>query len=247
MRGKDITGNRYGKLTAVEQMHMSKNSGYVWRCVCDCGNESLVTIGSLNSGHTQSCGCLVVEGCKKRKTHGFHKNHKTYKSWCKIKQRCYNINDPDYATYGAKGITLHESLHEFIAFYNEVGEPPNNENRWSIDRIDHTKNYEPGNMRWATDFQQARNKGRMKNNSSGFTGVHWEDKIHPCGTNYTTYAVAQWKEYDANGKKLHKKKSFSVKKLGLMVAFANACKYREDQIERLNNLGYGYSENHGKN
>lgn len=180
------------------------------------------------------------------KKHGFHKNHKTYKSWCKIKERCYNTNSPDYATYGAKGIVLHDSFHNFVAFYNEVGEPPNDGNRWSIDRIDYTKNYEPGNMRWATDFQQARNKGKMKNNSSGFTGVHWEDKVHPDGKNYTTYAVVQWKEYDNSGKKLYKKKCFSVKKLGLMVAFANACQYREDQIEKLNNLGYGYSENHGK-
>lgn len=142
---------------------------------------------------------------------------------------------------------MEESLRDdFLMFYEEVGEAHKDGQRWSIDRIDHTKNYERGNMRWATDVQQARNKGKMKNNTSGITGVHWEEKVHPNGKNSTTYAVVQWKEYDSDGNQILKKKSFSEKKLGLLIAFAEAAKHRKEVISKLNDLGYGYAENHGE-
>ena len=49
-RWQDIAGNRYGSLVAVERV------GHRWRCQCDCGNETHVTPGSLNTGQTRSCG-----------------------------------------------------------------------------------------------------------------------------------------------------------------------------------------------
>lgn len=215
-------------------------------CSCSCGNEVEVTLGNLRSGHTTSCGCFKLTGQDNHNyKHGFTQKHKTYKAWCKIKERCYNPNSIDYPNYGAVGISMSETFkNDFISFYKELGEAPSKE--YSVDRIDYTKGYVEGNLRWATDSQQARNKGKMKNNSSGCTGVHWEDKIHPDGSNSTTYAVAQWKEYNEEGKQLNRKKSFSAKKLGLLPAFASAVEYREQMICKLNSLGYGYSDNHGK-
>ena len=32
-----------------------------WECICDCGNLTVVTAGNLLHGHTQSCGCILVE------------------------------------------------------------------------------------------------------------------------------------------------------------------------------------------
>lgn len=249
MRKKiDMIGSKYGKLTVIEHTRTNpKNRMRLFNCLCDCGKSVEVTLGNLRSGHTTSCGCARPVGEEAYNyRHGFKNTHKTYKAWCKIKERCFNTNDKSYADYGAAGITVHKYfLEDFMNFYNEIGEAPNDGQRWSVDRIDHTKNYEPGNIRWATDAQQARNKGMMKNNNSGFTGVHWEDKIHPNGKNSTTYATVQWKEYK-DGKRVECKKSFSVKKLGLLEAFAMACQFREDKINELNAMGYGYTENHGK-
>lgn len=87
--------------------------------------------------------------------------------------------------------------------------------------------------------------GMLSVNSSGITGVHWDNKISKKSGASSTYAVAQWNEYH-DGKRVFGKKSFSVKKLGLLEAFAMACQFREDKINELNAMGYGYAENHGK-
>ena len=57
----DETGNRHGKLTVLGRAGLTRNRQILWRCLCDCGNESVVTGGSLRSGNTQSCGCLRKE------------------------------------------------------------------------------------------------------------------------------------------------------------------------------------------
>ena len=245
---KDIAGQKKDKLTAVSSTgKVCANGDYKWNFICDCGNTRIMSIGNFNSKENLACSaCSRKRISEARTTHGFNKNHKTYKAWTKMKERCFNPNSNSYADYGARGITVHPYfLEDFMNFYNEIGEAPNNGRLWSIDRIDYTKNYEPGNIRWATNAQQARNKGMMKNNSSGFNGIHWEDKVHPDGLKSTTYAVVQWKEYEV-GKQVGHKKSFSVKKFGLLEAFALACEYRENKIKELNLLGYGYSSNHGK-
>ena len=56
----NISGNRYGKLTALEFSYM-KNSHPFWECKCDCGNIVEVSTSALRSGNTKSCGCLTSE------------------------------------------------------------------------------------------------------------------------------------------------------------------------------------------
>ncbi|NWO12705.1 hypothetical protein [Virgibacillus sp.] len=59
-RRMDITGERYGKLTVLEELkqHGSKRR---WLCKCNCGNLAIVLMDSLRSGNTRSCGCLKPE------------------------------------------------------------------------------------------------------------------------------------------------------------------------------------------
>jgi hypothetical protein len=68
---KDITGQRFGKLTVVSRnLEHSKNKTdriswwSHWNCRCDCGNESVVATGNLTSKHTKSCGCQKGEFMK---------------------------------------------------------------------------------------------------------------------------------------------------------------------------------------
>ncbi len=55
---KDLTGRRFGKLEAVSPTEKRASGGIVWRCRCDCGNETETSSHQLVSGNTKSCGCL---------------------------------------------------------------------------------------------------------------------------------------------------------------------------------------------
>ena len=59
----DITGNKYGRLTAVKELKrkVAGRNRYYWQCVCDCGGSIAVMRDSLVSGATKSCGCLAAE------------------------------------------------------------------------------------------------------------------------------------------------------------------------------------------
>lgn len=59
---KDITGMKFGMLTAMSYIGKYKNSGKAgWRCLCDCGEIYVIDVGSLSSGHTTTCGCMGRE------------------------------------------------------------------------------------------------------------------------------------------------------------------------------------------
>lgn len=55
---KDITGQRFGKLTAIRDTEERKHGSIVWECRCDCGATVMVAGTTLRSGKTRSCGCL---------------------------------------------------------------------------------------------------------------------------------------------------------------------------------------------
>ncbi len=57
----DMTGQRFGRLVVVERLENDKHHCTIWRCRCDCGNETNVRGITLRGGHTQSCGCLRNE------------------------------------------------------------------------------------------------------------------------------------------------------------------------------------------
>ena len=60
------TGDRFGKLVAVETMQARSPEGFVrWLCQCDCGQLKVVASGMLKIGNNQSCGCMVGYGNQK--------------------------------------------------------------------------------------------------------------------------------------------------------------------------------------
>lgn len=58
---KDISGQRFGKLTARSYVGRNAYGKALWRCECDCGGETITTLGSLMAGRTRSCGCLYIK------------------------------------------------------------------------------------------------------------------------------------------------------------------------------------------
>lgn len=145
-------GARFGRLVVIREVPVKK-----WQthhlCLCDCGNETTVLQNKLTSERTKSCGCLRHESYAK--THGMT-GTKEYNCYMRILARCNNPNPTDRLLYGGRGISC--DFADFREFYLHIGPAPSDGKRYSVDRIDTNGNYAIGNVRWATDKQQANNK-----------------------------------------------------------------------------------------
>ena len=172
MRGKDLIGQRFGRLVVIEKLP-SKNRRCWWKCKCDCGNFKDVPTTSLTLGDTKSCGCLNKEKMRERAkanhrkaiesctTHGLS-NTRIYSIWKNMIYRCENSKATRFEHYGGRGIKVCEEWHILEKFYEWAMNNGYKEGL-EIDRINVNGNYEPSNCRWATRKQQGNNKRRNIN------------------------------------------------------------------------------------
>lgn len=232
---KDITGQKFNRLTAVELAY-SKNGHTYWKFLCDCGSYCTVRANKALSGHTKSCGCLQRELAVKRATKHGMCGTKLYTLWWNVKKRTDpHTTNPAYRSYVENGIDMYEPwLNSFEMFCKDVGTPPSDE--YTLGRIDNFKGYYPDNVRWETYHNQSRNKSKRKSNKTGVTGVFLrtnDDKYDM----YSATAVV-------NGQKIEK--AFSINRFGEEVAFFLACEQREQWL-LINEMCFNdkYAETHG--
>lgn len=152
---EDLTGKKFGRLTAIEFSHKGKNRKTYWLWQCDCGKLIVARTDCVKSGRTQSCGCLKKEqdelnlnrkgGKIKYPDIGPLDECAIYHRWHHMKTRCYNPSHKLYNRYGGRGITVCDDwLMNFYNFYQWCIDNDFTEAK-DIHRIDNDKGYSPDN------------------------------------------------------------------------------------------------------
>lgn len=150
MKFIDRTGSKFERWTVLSFSHRNSAGSASWNCQCECGSLGKVLGSNLTSGSSTSCGCWKKEQAV---THGMTR-HPAFRVFCAAKDRCTREGNKQYQDYGGRGIKF--LFTSFEEFWEELKETY--KEGLTLERIDNNKNYESGNVKWATRVQQANNK-----------------------------------------------------------------------------------------
>lgn len=175
---------RIGQLTVLNEERAGKQ-GYTFRCRCDCGAELWVRWADLRT--QTSCKLCAASrnssafaaspaglaSLRERAVAGGRAAAAVNTKWTAAErrvarilaaayQRCTNPSNARFADYGARGIKFLFDSREAATRWvvDNLGLPAPG---LTLDRIDNARHYEPGNLRWATRLEQARNRRGYKN------------------------------------------------------------------------------------
>jgi hypothetical protein len=151
-------GDVFERLTVVQKLGTDGRKRQVL-ARCSCGRHKVVLEGDLRSGSAKSCGCYRQDRMRDfNRKHGEGGRNRTplYQAWLSMRERCSKPERwPSYV-----GITVFPTWQDSFSSFRDYitvhlgARPPGH----SLDRIDNAKNYEPGNLRWATPREQSNNR-----------------------------------------------------------------------------------------
>lgn len=178
-------GTRIARLIICGRGPIDKQGRETSICLCDCNKRITVLNANMRIGHTRSCGCFQVDMYRTRTKYGNipTRLNPTYSRWNSMKARCSNPTNARYKDWGGRGITVCDRWDRFEDFLEDMGPAPDG---MSIERIDNNGNYEPGNCKWATRNEQARNTRRTRLITIDGITACAKDHSDRLGINYDT-------------------------------------------------------------
>jgi len=155
----DRTGDRQGVLTFIEYDCPK------WKCLCVCGQFQYVASGDLSRRNYARCIHNPYPG-----------RPAEYIAYFSARRRCQDTQYDNFHNYGGRGIEFR--FKSFAEFFNEIGKRPSSKH--SLDRIDVNGHYEPGNVRWATQKEQQRNRTNHRlitYQGETYCVTEWQDRL----------------------------------------------------------------------
>lgn len=188
----DLIGQKFNRLTITKKTQKPLNrkySGTFWLCICDCGNEKILSTGEIKSGNTKSCGCLNIERIinynkeNKKKYNVYDltgeygigytsKNEEFYfdlEDYDKIKDYSWHLDNKGY-------VINSKNEKQKICFHRLV---MNCEDNLIVDHKNGHKsrnNNRKNNLRICSHKENAWNRKIVSNNKSGQNGVCFSKK-----------------------------------------------------------------------
>lgn len=215
---QDIRGQKFGRLTPLECVSTAGGNTR-WKCRCDCGNIVVVNRRDMRPDKTQSCGCMQ----KERTRAALHKEPK-YRidgntAICETNSGVefyVDVEDLDTVLCRSwyisnRGYVASSKTHGGVVYLHKL--LVNAKDNEIVDHIDRNKlNNRKENLRACTLRENRFNKSKRSDNTSGFTGVAWnqrakmwqsyiakDHKMIHLGS-YKSYADAVWARYNAEVK-----------------------------------------------
>lgn len=154
----DLTGQRFGRLSVLDRAGTAGGGCATWRCLCDCGKETVVLSSSLRRGATRSCGCLSAEKSGERSYKHGGTNSRLYRIWSAMIERCHNPNRKGYENYGGRGIAVCDEWRNSFQKFQDWAISNGYRDDLTIDREDNEGSYCPSNCRWISFKDQQNHK-----------------------------------------------------------------------------------------
>lgn len=172
-----VNQNFYKELppTVEQKRHRTVKTRWgLFRCL-NCGTFFKVNLYSAYKHQTRFCS-HKCSSTTHQDVEGGNEEHQLYSRWLSMKQRCYNPTNTNYQNYGARGIKVEEYLLNFgnyVKYVSSLDGYDEDLPRWiQLDRIDNSKGYERGNLRWVNQSTNLANTRKRSNSKySTFKGI----------------------------------------------------------------------------
>ena len=161
-------GTQFGDLTVLERVN--RNKAWDYRVQCTCGSTSVVTKRNLVAGRTTRCNACAKRAAGEKRWLKYsevlpdteHRSRLLNRISSCI-QRCHNPKNSSYKDYGERGIQVHSAWREdrgaFLRYLIDLEGWDNPD--LDLDRTDNNRGYEPGNLRFVSRSDNARNKRKI--------------------------------------------------------------------------------------
>lgn len=141
----DIAGQRFGRLLAVKIAGRTAQKAMLWRCRCDCGNETVAHLQHLRKGATTSCGCYRADVRRARAPRPLAERF-----WAKIQKTegCWLwIGGHNAEGYGRLGRGERGSVIDYAHRVSwEIANGPIPDGLWALHRCDNPRRVRPDHL-----------------------------------------------------------------------------------------------------